>query len=236
MGLCFALATFGAQNNFHLEHHQDSFGMRSHGVIEVVNGSSKFYPLPQSTWEDYVRLRPKDVAMNPLAATNNSYEREEVIGPYQIEGGKVWFGKSFYDGEGERGVGAFGYFDTETRRYRLFSPPEVAPYEVSAMLVEADSVWLGLDHQGEDISAFPGGLMRWDRSTEKVRLYPIEFVVTAMERRGDVLRLSTNGGYAELRGEVVERFSVRKTANGKTETMRIDKFPPPPSHHWQPPR
>ena len=141
--------------------------MQSHGVMEAVDGHTKFYPLPQSTWDDYVRLRPKDVAMNPLAATNNSYEREEVIGPYQIEGGKLWFGKKFYDGEGERGVGAFGYFDTETRAYRLFSP-RVAPYEIGAILVEPDAVWVGLDHQGEDISAFPGGLVRWDRSTEQV--------------------------------------------------------------------
>jgi hypothetical protein len=223
--------TFGAQNNFHLEHHRGNFGMRSHGVMEVVNGHTKFFPLPQSTWEDYRRLRPKDAAMSPLANTSNAYEREEVIGPYQLEGGKVWFGKSFYDGEGERGVGAFGYFDTETRQYRLFSPPEVAPYETSAILVEPDAVWLGLDRFTEDISTFPGGLVRWDRGSEKVRLYPIEFVVTAIERRGDVLRLGTRGGYAELRGDVVVRFSVRRLAGGKTETVPIDKFPPPPSHH-----
>jgi hypothetical protein len=225
-GLCFALATFGAQHNFHLEHHEDSSGMQSHGVIEVVNGHSKFYPLPQSTWEDYVRLRPQDVPMN----TNPAYEREEVIGPYQLEGGKLWFGKSFYDGEGERGVGAFGYFDTETRRYRLFSPPEVAPWETSAILVEPEQVWVGLDHAGEDISV-PGGLVRWNRSTHEVRLYPIEFVVTGMELRGEVLRLTTHGGYAELRGEVVRRFAVRKAANGTTETVPIGKFPPPPSHY-----
>jgi hypothetical protein len=231
VGVCLALATFGAQNNFHLEHHRDTFGMRSHGVMEMVNGQAKFYPLPQSTWEDYVRLRPKDVAMNPLAATHGEYEREEVIGPHQIEGAKVWFGKSFYDGEGERGVGAFGYFDTEARQYRLFSPPEVAPCEVSAMLVEPDAVWVGLDHQGEDISTFPGGLLRWDRASEKARLYAIEFVVTAIERRGDGLRLDTRGGYAELRGDMVERFSVRRLAGGKTETVPIDKFPPSPTHY-----
>ena len=230
-GICLALATFGAQNNFHLEHHRDSFGMRSHGVMQVVNGHAKVYPLPQSTWEDYRRLRPKDAAMSPLANTNNSYEREEVIGPYEIEGTKVWFGKSFYDGEGERGVGAFGYFDTETRQYRIFSPIEVAPYETSAILVEPDQVWIGLDVFTEDISTFPGGLVRWDRVSEKVLLYPIEFVVTAIERRGDILRLSTRGGYAELRGDVVERFSVRRLAGGKTETVPIDKFPPPPTHY-----
>jgi len=107
----------------------------------------------------------------------------------------------------------------------------VAPYETSAILVEPDQVWIGLDVFTEDISTFPGGLVRWDRASEKVRLYPIEFVVTAIERRGDVLRLSTRGGYAELRGDVIERFSVRRLAGGMTETVPIKKFPPPPTHY-----
>jgi hypothetical protein len=33
------------------------------------------------------------VARNPIAAIGNRYEREESIGPHQIEGDKLWFGK-----------------------------------------------------------------------------------------------------------------------------------------------
>ena len=56
-----------------------------------------------------------------------------------------------------------GYFDTATRKYTLFSPPEVARYEISAILVEPERVWIALDHFGEDISTSPGGLVRWNR-------------------------------------------------------------------------
>ena len=222
---------FGPGGAFQLEYRKDDFGLRSHGVLERVGASSKLYSLPQSDFATYAKLRPKDVELNPLNATANQYDREEAIGPHQVEAGRLWFGKVFYDGEGMRGVGAFGYFDTQTRGYQLFSPPEMASYEVSAILVEADAVWLGLDHFGEDISKFPGGLVRWDRKTRAVRRYPIEFVVNTIGREGDSLRLTTNGGYALLKNGAIRRFAVNLGAGGKEKTTPIARFPPPPSHN-----
>src|SRR5580698_9567496 len=79
-------ATFGALGTFHLEYSHDGFGMRSHGVIERLdgtpNGRTKLYPLPQSSFEEYAKLRPADLKRNPLAATSSQYERQEVIGPH----------------------------------------------------------------------------------------------------------------------------------------------------------
>jgi hypothetical protein len=228
-------AMFGPHGAFQLEYSKDGFGMRSHGVIErldgTTNGQTRMYPLPQSSFDTYAKLRPADLKMNPIAATSNQYEREEVIGPHQLQGDKLWFGKSFYDGEGMRGVGAFGYFDTATRQYRLYSPPEVAACEISAILVEPDVVWVALDHFGEDISTFPGGLARWNRQTHAVRRYAIEFVVTIITRQNDSLRLTTNGGYALLKNDALDRYQVRTNASGRTETTRIGRFPPPPSHN-----
>ena len=154
------------------------------------------------------------------------YEREETIGPVQVEGDRLWFGNSFYDGEGMRGVGTFGYFDAATRQYRLFSPQEVAPYEVSAILVEREVVWVALDVSTEDISRIPGGLVEWNRRTHAVRKYPAEFLIDNISREGDSLRVGTNGGYALLTGGSLHRFRV---ANGITTA--IDRFPKPPSSH-----
>ncbi len=222
MLLALYAVTFGPGNRFHLEHSKDSFGMRSHGIVETSgDGRTKFYPLPQSTAEEYIRLRPEDSRMNPT--TPDNYERQEVIGPYQIEDGRIWFGNSYYDGEGLRGVGAFGYFDTATRRYTLFSPPAVARYEISAILVEPDRVWIALDQFVEDISTVPGGLVRWDRATHQTHIYPLEFGIDSIHVEGDSLRLKTRLGYALFRDGNVRRF----LANGKP----IAKFPPPPSHN-----
>jgi hypothetical protein len=226
------LMRFGPNGAFQLEYSNDSFGIRAHGVMErLTDGTTKLYPLPQSTFEAYAKLRPADLARNPIAATGNEYERQETIGPHQVEGGKLWFGNDFYDGEGERGVGAFGCFDAATRLYQLYSPPEVAPYEVSAILVEQNVVWLALDHFGEDISTFPGGLVEWNRSTHAVRSYPIEFVVSKIARQSGSLRLTTRAGYALLTDEIMQRFQVTTNTNGKMEITPIKKFPPPPSHY-----
>lgn len=218
------LVAFGPGNRFHLEHSKDDFGMRSHGVIETLGANqTKFYPLPQSTAQEYIRLRPEDLRLNPFTATANHYDRQEVIGPYQIEGGKLWFGNSYYDGEGMRGVGAFGYFDTATRSYKLFSPPEVARYEISAILVEPDRVWVALDEFIEDLSTVPGGLVRWNRSTHKIQRFTLEFVVDSIRVEGDSVRLNTRYGWALFRDGEISRF----LANGRP----IAKFPPPPTHN-----
>lgn len=213
---------FGPGGRFQLEQSKDSFGMRSHGILERLGpNQTKFYPLPQSTADDYMRLRPEDLRINPF--TSAQYEREEVIGPCQVENGTIWFGKRYYDGEGMRGVGAFGYFDTATRRYALFSPPEVARYEISVILVLPDKVWLALDQFGEDVSKLPGGLVRWDRTTHAVQKYPLEFVIDSMRAERDSLRLETRGGYALFRDGTLRRFRVDGTP--------IAKFPPPPTHN-----
>ena len=220
--LLFAIdsVAFGQGGRSRLEQSKDSFGIRSHGIIEQLGSNqTKFYPLPQSTADEYIRLRPEDLRTNPF--TQEQYDRQEVIGPYQIENGRMWFGKQYYDSEGSRGVGAFGYFDTATRTYTLFSPPEVARYEISAILVEPDMVWLALDNFVEDISRKPGGLVRWNRTTHEIHLYPLEFVVGSIRIGGDSLRLQTHGGYALFRDGVLRRF----LANGKP----IAKFPPPPT-------
>lgn len=218
--------------DFYLEQSDDSFGVRAHGVIEQRTSGPQFYPLPQSTVETYKRLRAPDLKhMLPRVLTAVDYHGLEVIGPYQVEGSRIWFGNHYYDGEGERGVGAFGYFDMKTRRYVLFSPPEIARWETSALRVEADAVWLALDRFGEDVSTSPGGLMRWSRGDHGVRFYPLEFVISRIGRdmkSPDWLLLETREGYALFREGEVQRFRVESTANGKKTAVRIARFPPPP--------
>jgi hypothetical protein len=216
------MAALGQTGRFQLEQSKDGFGVRSHGIEETLaSGQTKFYPLPQSSYDEYSRLRSEQARINSITA--GTYQRQEVIGPHQVEGDQIWFGNNYYDGEGDTGVGAFGYFDTSTRQYTLFSPPEVANYEVSAILVERDSVWLGLDQFVEDISTVPGGLARWDRNTHATYFYPLEFAITKIQREGDSLRLETRYGHALFRDGKTRRF----LSNG----IPVRTFPPPPTHN-----
>jgi len=74
----------------------------------------------------------------------------------------------------------------------------MARYEVSAILVEPDKVWIALDQFVEDISTVPGGLVRWNRTTHEIHKYPLEFVVTGIRAERGSLRLETHDGYAPL--------------------------------------
>src|SRR5579872_6230839 len=97
--LALEAVTFGPGGRFRLEQSQDSFGMRSHGIVEQLSGKeTKFYPLPQSTAEEFMRLRPEALRMVNAFRPDN-YDRQEVIGPHQVEGGRMWFGNQYYDSE-----------------------------------------------------------------------------------------------------------------------------------------
>ncbi|MBL8232333.1 MAG: hypothetical protein JNL98_27805 [Bryobacterales bacterium] len=91
-------------------------------VTERTGRTMRSYPFPKSTWDEFASARPQRV--------KNGYARgfaqfEERIGPHQVFNGVLWFGKTFYDSEGMTGIGGFGYFDTDQRRYRIYSPPPV---------------------------------------------------------------------------------------------------------------
>ena len=101
------------------------------GSIEDSHG--KEYNLPQSTYDNFAKARSRRVANNYLRENTII---DEKIGPVESDGDKLWFGKTFYDGERNSGVGGFGYFDASDRQYHLIVPPEIADYSVSAIRVE----------------------------------------------------------------------------------------------------
>ena len=144
-------AHFGSERRFALSNGRLITERTRRGVIR--------HRLPQSTYDEFARVRPGRV--------RNGYRRQgttvdEKIGPWQVEGERLWFGKTFYDSEGYTGVGGFGYFDAVKKKYRIWSPPEVTASSVSAILVEPETVWLGLVWNGEYGPA-PGGLVAFDR-------------------------------------------------------------------------
>jgi hypothetical protein len=145
------------------------------------------------------------------------------MGPYQVVGSRIWFGKS-YDvdpgGVGHAGVGAFGYFDMEKREWTLHSPPEVAGKSITAISVEREAVWLGLCSYVGDLPGC-GGIVRWDRTTHKVRETPFEGTVTGIARQGESLYLATGEGLAIVRGGKVRRFIISIGKSGGYEVVPV---------------
>ena len=180
-------------------------------ILEHPGPGQKSYPLAQSDLLTWRQARPDD-AQTP--ALPNPAEMNEEIGPHQLEGNRLWFGKTFYNSEGSTGVGGFGYFDAATAAYRIYSPPAIQRWSVSAILVEADCVWLAPYRRGE-YGNNPGGLLRWDRGSGQVRSFAVTDVVTSIVRAGSVIFLGSVGGIDALHGDRIARYFVDRSASGR---------------------
>ena len=203
--------TFGPRGRFRLSKQKNQFGSEFPVIVEGPAGSEHRYPLPQSDEPTWREARPDD-ALNH--AQLNSAEENEQIGPVQPEADRLWFGKTFYNSEGATGVGGFGAFDFASRKYRLYSPPEIWRWSASAILVEPGAVWLGLFRRGE-YGDTAGGLLRWDRATEQARLFPALSIVTSIGRRGEVLYMGAADGLLVLRDDRIESYFIDRTTTGR---------------------
>jgi hypothetical protein len=185
-------------------------------ITEATPRGNRNFRLPRTGWEEFSRSRPKRVRDGYDAAQSRFGEE---IGPNQVVGNRLWFGKSFNDGEGLTGVGGFGYFDCETRRFELLSPPEIRDWSVSAILVDGGDVWMATCSRGE-YGLSPGPLLRWEISAQILHAQPFDSVVHALTLFRSRLHLATDDGIAILSGAEFRRFAVEMKMDGKPRVVR----------------
>ncbi len=166
--------------------------------------------LPQSTYRDFARARPRRVRDGYV---ENATSIGEEIGAYQVVDGRVWLGKRFYDGEGTTGVGALGYFDIAQQKFVFLDIPEIVDWSVSAILVESQTVWAGLQNNPEGASR-SGGLLRHDVKTSSTHIYPIEDLIQTIHRSGNALLIGTSNGIYVFRADHLIRYRAEPTIDG----------------------
>jgi hypothetical protein len=177
----------------------------SHDIIFAVT-----HPLPQSTYQEFARARPDRVRGG---YAEGSTTLEERVGAYQLQDDRFWFGKTFYDGEGTSGVGAIGYLDA-AGKYTFLRIPELCDRSVQGFLVEDDTLWAGrVSHpEGADYS---GGLLRYDRKTGRVTLYPVPDVIHSVAHVGGAVFLGTNHGLYVIRDGKRTRYRAEPDITGR---------------------
>jgi len=203
---------FGPSGSFRLTSREGPVPVLA--IEETSRNKVRRYPLPQSTYDEFAAARPK---------VKEGYGRalariEEQIGPWKLEDDKLWFGKSFYDGELWTGVGGFGYFSTTDRTYHLFTPPEIAGWSVSAIDLEAEAVWMALVASGEYGGA-SGGLLRFDRQTESLRRFELPDIAVQFIQAGGKLLAATDFGIAVIERDLVRRYFVDRTTDGRLRVV-----------------
>jgi hypothetical protein len=172
------------------------------------------HPLPQSTYQAFADARPDRV--------RNGYEVkgttiEERIGSHQREGNRLWFGKTFYDGEGTTGVGAIGSL-SPAGAYAFLRIPELFDWSVQGLLVEPAAIWAGRVSHGEGAD-HSGGLLRYDRKTRRVRLYDIPDEIHAIAHVGDAVFVGTGHGLYVIRNDTKARYRIEPDITGRFIVM-----------------
>lgn len=172
------------------------------------------HPLPQSTYDQFAAARPLRVKDG---YTREAVTIEEKIGPTKLEGDKLWFGKTFSDGEGITGIGGFGYFSTSDEKYHMFAPPELAEWSVAAIDVGPDRIWMALVDNGE-WGGSSGGLLRYDRQSGAVRRFECPDTGFEFVRTGDTLLEAADYAVAVIEDDRVQRYFIDQTTDG---TLRV---------------
>jgi hypothetical protein len=153
----------------------------------------------------------------------NGYRRdvtviEERAGPWQRVGDRIWFGRTFYDGEGTTGVGAIGRFDLASRSFSFISPEALRPWSASALLIEDDVAWVGLVRHPEGAD-YGHGLLRVNLTDRNTGLTPIADMITGIVRwRGALYVASTNGVYV-VDGRALRRYRLEPSGRGGMEIL-----------------
>jgi hypothetical protein len=119
------------------------------------------------------------------------------------------------DGEGNSGVGGFGYSDATDQQYHLFDPPEVVNYAISAIHVDPETVWMGILQSGE-YGPCSAGVLRFDRKTQAMRKYDLPDPIYGFVASEDRLLAYTGGfGIAVIEGNQTTRYFVDRTTDGR---------------------
>lgn len=110
------------------------------GLEELRLGDTLSIPLDYPDVERLRRARPDHLARVPDEAITIDVD----VGPVTDDGRRVWFGLTFYDGEGLSGVGGLGWLDPSTREAQLIHPPPMADFSVAAITAHDGGLLLGL--------------------------------------------------------------------------------------------
>jgi hypothetical protein len=207
-----AIPTFGPSGSFSLRR-EPVPGGEQFVIVERRDRQIIRHPLPRSTYAAFSKARPARVKDGYTAGVSTM---NESVGPWKPEGNRLWFGKTFYDGEGSTGIGGFGYFDATDGKYHLFSPPEIVDWSVSAIDLSSESIWMSLVHRGEwGVSS--GGILRFDRGSQTVERFAIPDMVREFIRIGDRVAMATDLGIVVAEHGQVRRYFVDVAGDGRLQ-------------------
>ena len=181
------------------------------GIYDLIGKERHAYLIPPTTKVSFQRYRPGWIKTRGGQFPG---QYDQNIGPFQLVGDLLWFGITFYDGEGTSGIGGVGYFDTRTNQFHIDHYAEIADWSASALLVEDEDLWVGLVRQPEG-SPMPGGLARIARRSGKVTKFDVSAIVRRVVRWNHSIYMGTSEGIFVLSGDRLVHLSFEPDLNGR---------------------
>ena len=89
----------------------------------------------------------------------------------------------------------------------------MADWSTSALLVEADAIWVGLVRHSEGPPE-PGGLLRYSLASHQATVIPLPDVIDKIIRVRNRLYCGTSRGFAILENDRLSRFEFSPQLNG----------------------
>jgi hypothetical protein len=124
-------------------------------LAAVDTACARNVPMPTLSFEELKKLSPKIAGYM------------EKLGACVERDGIVWFGITFYCGEGSCGLGGIGRYDTRTGKLEVRRPKPLLEGSVSPLLFDGKYLWVGTFSSSECIGDDPvSGLVRYDWATD----------------------------------------------------------------------
>lgn len=159
------------------------------GLAEVRLGDTLYIPLDFPDFEQFRRARPDHLP----GADAEDVDIAVEIGPVTDDGRRVWFGLTFYDGEGMDGVGGLGWLDPVTREAELIYPPAMAGYSVTSIQADRGRILLGLAVRPEGATS-GAGLAEYDpASGDLTRILEAGHITGIATEEGRIFAVSDQG-------------------------------------------
>lgn len=178
------------------------------------------YQVPETTRQQLAELRP-EIAARGMAAAR--FEPNSEVGPLGERGDSVWFANTFYDGEGQSGVGYLGRIRIGHAGVEVRMLPEMACCAGTALYVTAEGeelVYVGLATRPEG-RVRGRGVVRHHAATGKTEHFPIPDVVTDIRPAGRAMALASEHGLYLMEGTGLAQYRVEPAAGGGLEVVTV---------------
>jgi hypothetical protein len=191
--------------------------LESRGVISLTYDTTATppavfwaHPMPNSSYQDFAKARPRRVRDG---YREGDTKIDESPAAWQKADGGVWFGKTFYDGEGLSGVGDIGFL-SDAGQYTWLRLPEMADWSAEALLVEPSTIWAArVRHPEGELDS--GGLLEYDRRARISRVHECPDVIHSIVHLGAAIFLGTTHGLDVLRDGALTGYRMEPDVNGR---------------------